>query len=337
MRLTADQLADFLAVLEKVESRGEPAPRYPGRLGSYLRQRVRAWRELPESLSKLGLRVRTDGVVSGATLGPIELTGLAPARDVKTSELWGPASHLPILSEELGGVLDLMLWRAGQSAGEIYDLLARSGVGGSVHLDGDYRWTPPARLTAGEATPTAARDPVDWAHARCLKATADDLDRPPHALEYAPDFRLGPPGLKCFRTVCASVSNRSARVLPGLASDQRQALSLTHRPALGRNGESSLVMCLVYREPWSGEWVPVDVRPISAEEVLAHAIEWLDFRHELMGEAEVERGELSRIQDQLRNAGLHLAFPSQLELSRRLLEPARRVVGLLRGFHQQRV
>lgn len=331
MRLSSEQLAEFTAVLEKVESKGLAAPRYPGRLGSFLRQHVSARRELRGSLSDLGLLVRADGAISGTALGAAELTSLAPVRDLATSELWGPASHLPIVSEELGGMLDLTLWLAGQTASGVHDAFVRSGAGGSVRLDGDYRWTPPARLTAGEATPSVAHDPVDWPHARCLKSTSDDLNRPPHALEYALDFRLGPPGLKCFRTVCARVSNGSVRVLPGLASDEGQAISLSDRTPSGAD-RPGLAQYLVYREPWSTEWTAVNSRPLNDEEALAHSIEWLDFRHELEGREDVDRDELRRLENQLREAGLRPAFPRHLQLTRRLLEPARRVVAALRGF-----
>ena len=333
MRLDANQLAEFIRVLDKVESKGLPAPRYPGRLGSYLRQHVKGRRELPNLLSEAGLQLRADGAVSGATLGAIELTALARARDIRTGELWGPAARLPIVCEELGGMLDLTLWLAGQTASGVHDAFVQSDAGGSVRLEGDYQWTPPARLTTGEASPGDPHDPIGWPDARCLKATSDDLDRPPHALEYALDLHLGPPGLKCFRTVCARLSNGSPRVLPGLRSHRAQEISLSENLRSKSRG-TGLAKYLVYREPWSDEWIAVDSRPLEDNEALAHSIEWLDFRRELEGRGNLENAEHQRLQQELHAIGVRSSFPRRLQLTRRLLEPARQVIGSLRGHNR---
>src|SRR5205814_7447099 len=54
----------------------------------------------------------------------------------------------------------------------------------AVAFSGDYRWTPPGRMTPGEARLEACERQIRSRDARCLKAVADDLNRPPHALEY---------------------------------------------------------------------------------------------------------------------------------------------------------
>ena len=51
-----------------------------------------------------------------------------------------------------------------------------------------------ARVTPGEADVQPAPVTLAWRDCRFLKATADDLSRPPHALEYVLDIPLTPAG-----------------------------------------------------------------------------------------------------------------------------------------------
>lgn len=318
-----------LSALDGVEKRREPAPRFPGPMGRFFRQYVAAARQLAALTFRQGLEVRADGAVSGRSLEPIELTSLTPVHTKLKAELHGPTAHLTTLCEELGSVLDLTLWLGARTASTVHRIISREGVGGAVRLAGDFRWTPPSRLTPGEADVSAAIDPPSWQGARCLKATADDLGRTPHALEYAPDFRLGQPGLKCFRTFCVAVSGDRAQVLPGVKPLDRRFIEPTRLDLTGV-GEG-ISICLASREPWDDRWTIVDSTEVSEPEALRHAIEWLDFRSELQDEGPADDADLYRLRHALGTSGIRTELPNELRLERRLLKPARELLAILRG------
>src|SRR5207247_1027471 len=167
----------------------------------------------------------------------------------------GEVAEALTVSEELGGLVNTVMWLKGPVANAAYNLL-RTNTG--LQLRGDYRWTPPAGITPGEALLEASDSAITWQRARCLKAVADDLFRPPHALEYVLDYRLGPPGIKYFRCVCVANDDKKWRVLPGLTEPKglelAEALPEVRRTLAG----AELATLLIYREPWSNGWTIVN-------------------------------------------------------------------------------
>src|SRR5262249_50715463 len=155
-------------------------------------------RELRAVLTQQCASCRSDGAVSGKLLGAIEVHALIePKVDVLAFPLGETAGTLAV-SEQLGGILNLRMWLKAGTPQAAFNVLQDTFA---VRLVGDYRWTPLAQVTPGEARIESTGGSLSWRGSRCLKAVADDLLRPPHAVEYVLDYRMGPPGLKFFRTI----------------------------------------------------------------------------------------------------------------------------------------
>jgi hypothetical protein len=161
-----------------------------------------------------------------------------------------------------------------------------------------------------------------------LKAVADDLTRPPHALEYVLDYRMGPPGLKYFRCVCAVKRGREWLVLGALT--QPRPLDVAAVDPETRLDTCELSALLIYREPWSNAWTIVASSPIDAGDALAHAITWADFQRELDGN-ELDAALVAGIRDSFRSTDLGPVDFGEPDLTRNLLPVARDILRCLRG------
>jgi hypothetical protein len=324
VRLDATELAKLLKILEKIDS-GHGCPRLPDRIGRFLRQYHQGRTELDRVLRNNRIERRADAAVSGCALGPIEvLRILQPEASLLNFPLGEVAATLGV-SEQLGGLANLVMWLKAPVANSTYSLLLAHPV---VRLTGDYRWTPPARLTPGEAAVESSQDEITWWRARCLKAVADDLIRPPHALEYVLDYRMGPASLKYFRCICAVKHSDNFEVMPGLARSKTLDVA-TVLPEVRFDGDK-LYALLIYCEPWSRPWTIVAAVPISAADALAHAITWGDFQRELAGldsDPAIVRG----CRDALRASGCAPTNFGQPNLVRSLLAVPREALRWLRG------
>jgi hypothetical protein len=217
------------------------------------------------------------------------------------------------------------MWLKARAAGVTFDLLRN---GPSARLEGDYRWTPLARLTPGEAHAEGVDEAISWQHARCLKSVADDLSRPPHALEYVLDYRLGPAGLKFFRSVAARKSGARWEAIPALG-DAASFEAVAGAPPV-KSLKDGLFLILTYSEPWSPVWTIVDAVPLQPDEVFAHAITWADFQRELAG-LEVDFAIVGGIRDVLRRSDVRVSGTGEPRMARTLLPVARAVIRSLRG------
>jgi hypothetical protein len=167
-----------------------------------------------------------------------------------------------------------------------------------------------------------------------LKATADDVSRPPHALEYVLDYRLGKPGLKAFRVLSVRVQEGEVFILPGLDAPAR--LTRFAQPTDGlltklRDGDVALVFA--YVEPWTGDWVVIDVEITDAAGCFTHLVTWADFQAELREKPELVLADLNALRVALIGAGLDPppAYGVVVDLPRRALNrPARALVRWLR-------
>lgn len=326
MSLTAAELTQLMGVLEKLDQ-GSVQPRIGGRIGRFLRQYGGSRAELDQVLAEHEVERRADGAVSGRSLGAVEVHPLLqPEVRLLGVPLEEVAETLAI-SEEVGGLVALVMWLKGRVATSAHNLLRTHLV---LRLSGDYRWTPPARLTPGEAHLETSGRLVQWQNARCLKAVAEDLIRPPHALEYLLDYRLGPPGLKFFRCVCALRRAEEWQVLPGLGRSTSLELSGVLSEVLSDLSGVDLATLLIYREPWAHSWTIVRGAPVDAEGALAHAITWADFQREVDGTS-FDPQIIEDIRNALRACGLRTAASGEPSLARSLLPVARTVLRWLHG------
>ncbi len=315
-----------MAILEKID-RGMPAPRIPDRMGRFFRQYRAGRARLKEVLSGSGVELRADGAVSGRALGIAELDPLLPPEAGVLGFPLGEVADTIAISEEIGGLTNVTLWLKGANASSVYNIFrGHSGV----RLSGDYRWRPPCRVTPGEADPEATEPSVEWHSARCLKAVAEDLGRPPHALEYVLDYRLGPPGLKFFRCVCAMHQERRWQILPALGKSRHLEICSVVRGALSGLNGANLATLLIYREPWSNTWTIAKGSGINAESALSHSVAWIDFQWELEG-SEFDASIIEAIQDSLHDCSIRPPDFGRASLSRRLLPIPRDVLRWLRG------
>ena len=323
MKLDAKQLADILAILEKID-RGLIHPRVPDRIGRFLRQYERSRGELDSLLSRCSLDRRNDAAVSGRAVGIVDVHALLEPEVSILDFPLGEVARTVAMSEQLGGLTSVAMWLKGPVANAAYTLLKR-GIG--IRLSGDYRWTPLGRLTPGEANVESLTETVTWQNARSLKVVADDLDRPPHALEYIVDNRLGPPSLKSFRTVCALKTAQSWRALPGVGPGKPFDAAIT--PSV-RVEKDRLHALLIYGEPWSRGWTIVAAVPIQEEHVVAHAITWADFTAELSDNA-LAAATIGAVHEALRACGIRTTDVGNPNLMRSLLPSAKEILRFVRG------
>ena len=278
MTLNQAQLAELLRILDKID-RGVIQPRLGDRIGRFLRQYESGRRELRAVLAQHSVTCRSDGAVSGNLLGPIEIHSLVdPDVDALAFPLGEVASTL-VISEQLGAILNIRMWLNAGTAQAAFSVLKEASA---LRLLGDYRWTPLGQLTPGEAQIQSGVSSLSWQSARCLKAVADDLLRTPHAVEYVLDYRLGPPSLKFFRTICATRANRVWTALPCFGEPRTFNVSAIATEDGIPAGD--LLLLFMYREPWSNDWTVVRAISIEPADALAHALTWTHFRSELSSE-----------------------------------------------------
>ena len=302
MTLGDRELAQLARIIDGVYE-GKPPPRVGGRFGQYLRQCSRGRFEIQQLLAREGLTTAKGGWVNGVEIGPVVLCPLAPLQGSVPNDLWGPVEHLPALSESLGAVVDLTLWTSAAAANRAHVLLSASPT--PVALSGSYRWFAPSRVTPGEAEVEAAESATHWRKSRFLKATADDVSRPPHALEYILDYRLGEPGLKVFRVLCVRVEDGEISILPGLDAPGR--LMRFAQPTdrrLAKLGDGDVAFVLAYVEPWSSEWVVVEVEATDPAGCFNHLVTWADFQAELRDKPALALPDLNALRAALLGAGL---------------------------------
>lgn len=324
MKLSADQLAEVVTILEKIDA-GKGLPRAPERMGRFLRQYRSGRARISEILAEQGIEARADAAVSGLHIGAIEIHPVAPTVVRVLGFPLGEVAETVAISEQLGAITNVVMWLTSPIANAAYNFLRNDG---GVRLTGDYRWTPAARLTPGESRVETSHVSVGWQDARCLKAVSDDLDRPPHAVEYFIDYRLGSPGIKYFRCVCVLLTANQVKVLPGLS--QPRPLELAGgKKILSELGVGKTAMLLIYREPWSNAWTIVAGIEIDSEGAAAHAIAWADFQRELDG-SDVDGAVVRAVHESLSRAGIHSSSAPKPNMTRSLLPAAKHFLGALR-------
>ncbi len=329
--VSASELAQLSRIIDGVYE-GKPPPRVGGRFGQYLRRCSRGRFEIQQLLAREGLTTTKGGWVNGAGIGPVTLSPLTPLEGSVPSKLWGPVEHLPALAEALGAVVDLTLWTSAGAANRAHVLLL--GAPRPISLSGAYRWFAPSRLTPGEASVEPLDSDTNWVSARFLKATADDVSRAPHALEYVLDRRLGKPGLKVFRSLAVRADGDAFLVLPGIEAPARPLAFAEPVDRLLRDmGDGQAAIVFAYTEPWSSEWVVINVQSTDAAGCLAHVVGWADFQAEIREKPPLTAADLSMLRGGLIGAGLGPPEPHEVMGQippRQLTGPARALVRWLR-------
>lgn len=323
--LDAKQFASVRRILEKVDE-GLPCPRIPGRLGQFIRQDAGGGRLLALALAESECGARRDGAISGHGIGEIELYSIVKPHVEVLSSTLGEVARTITVSEELGGVIQLTMWLKARAANTTYNILQRSA---GVQIAGDFRWTPPSKLTTGESWVEHRETARKWCTAASVKGVADDLSREPHALEYVLDNFLGPPGLKHFRCVAALRRGMEWLVLPALERETKLDVASVRAGEVSRACTGDVFSLLIYREPWLPSWCIVDGVAIDGQDALSHALAWVDFQRELRGYQFDPRSAMS-VRASLRRAGVE-TIDSRWRGRRRVLHPAaRRVLRALR-------
>jgi hypothetical protein len=320
VKLDASVLAKLYAILERIDA-GKAHPRIPGPVGQYLLEYEQSRGALQRLLDVLKLQSWKDGSCDG--FSPIHLHFLSMSGPHALGHPLGEVVDALAFSEELGGLINLVLWLKAPKANAAFNIIKE---GKSLQLDGVYRWFVPGRVTPGAAF-GAAIDRQPWHQSNCIRAVADDLLRPPHALEYVMDAALGPAGLKFFRSVCARAEEGRWIILPGL--EKPMTLPLSHMSSQRRLPPAHYQL-LVYRTPWEKDWRIADSRPVNQQEILRHTLNWLDYRRQLLGEG-LDAPAISALRSALISAKVDLDDRHPAPPQRILLPQARTVVSWLRG------
>lgn len=327
MRLSFAELTTVRQILEKID-RGETPPEISGRVGRFFRQHRQAQVRIDQVCEQHHLERRADGAISGQGLDPIEVHSLFPPKVRVHSFPLGEVADTIAICEELGSLLSFVMWLKGPVANAAYNLVRAHHA---IQLSGDYRWSPTARLTPGESLLASSDQVVTWREARCLKAVADDVDRPPHALEYAYDDSFGWPGLKFFRCVAAFRQERNWQIVPAFSQAARLDVASVIPGALSSVNAADVAALLIFREPWSSSWTVAAGYPIDREDAFSHAVSWSDYQYELLG-SELRASVISGIRENLGVSGFLVSEPRQPNLKRSLTPVARTLQQWLRGL-----
>ncbi len=327
MRLTSAQRRDVFEILDRIDE-GLATPEIPGEVGRFLRQYGRGRAELQRVLSMRRLGYREDGALSGRSLGAVTAFPMREPKIQFRGRQLGEVADATVICEELGCVAHLVMWLKSTTASTALDTLRQHAA---LRLEGDYRWTPPSRITTGEASVRMAPEEASWQRARILKAVSDDLERPPHALEYVRDHHFGDSSLKFFRCVCARRDGDGWQVLPGLGRSKALRVASAYPSARSTGEPDCLVLLLIYREPWSDVWTIVEEAETSPSAAFSHAIAWTDMQLELRG-LPLDTDTLAGIRDALRLAGVRVGDLGEPSMTRKLLPAARDIVCHLRGI-----
>ena len=331
MKLAEDELAQLVRIVNRILD-GADAPRARGPVGQFLRGCEHGRRDVQHLLARNGIRTREGGWVPGDEIGSIEVRLLGDLESAVPFELYGPVETAPTLCEQLGAVTELTLWTSARAANRVRVLLARNDRA-TVRLEGRYRWFAPSRVTPGESSAETVDGSPSWENARCLKAVAEDVGRPPHPLEYVLDYRLGKPGFKVFRVFAGRRDDSRFEVLPATSQGSRRVEVTTHtREIEATLATGSPCLVLASREPWDETWHVIAAEPITEEGCFAHIVAWSDFRAEVLGQSRLGHGDLAAIRAAL--AGASIEAESKLDftganLTRSLVAPA---ASLIRWF-----
>jgi hypothetical protein len=324
VRLTSDQIASVRSILEQIDE-GKAAPQIPGTVGRFFRQYSSGQSLIDLVCSAEGYNRRKDGSILETKSIAIHVDPIDQPKTYQRPFPFGEVAEALVLSEELGGLLNLVMWLKGPIARAANKLLKT----GSITLRDDYRWHPLGRVTPGESVVTREARSCEWWDARCLKSTCDDVSRPPHALEYAFDSRFGQSSLRFLRCVVAQRQGPEWVTL-GLNPKNAQAprLPATHAPHSTDNDLAALLIC---REPWSPVWVIAAQQSINPDQAFRHVCSWYDYQQELRG-AKTDIVTLRAIHRRFAEDGFRVSRYALPSLDRRLTPIARALHASLRGL-----
>ena len=327
MTLTGLQRRDLLDILDRIDD-GVASPDVPGAVGRFLRQYARGRADLDRVVVSRALKRREDDAISGRALKPITVHLLwEPVVHVHSLRLGEVARSIGIC-EEFGCLVQMVMWLNAHTARTAFETLRETRW---VGLEGDYRWTPPSRITPGEARVVPISRTEAWSDSRIIKAVADDLKRPPHALEYVRDHRRHQSGVKFFRSICARRRGDVWEVLPGLGEIDTLHLADSASSVKVVRSEAALAMHLVYREPWSDAWTIAESKEVTADMALAHAITWADVQREVRG-LPADPEIVSGIRSALHSAGVRAKGIGEPNLTRCILPAACDLLRQVRGI-----
>jgi hypothetical protein len=303
--VNSTQLDALLDWMERID-RGEAPARIGGPIGSFLRRYSDERNDVVRLALEHSLGIRADGAVSGRDLQGITLAPLLPSETAKVFDShWGPVARYLAVCPELMTCITLRLWLATASGRDAYRLLT-SSPSSALEVRGDFRWLPPGTLTPGTAE-FELKDPFTrepWAQVAYLKATADDINDIPHALDYR-DFTLGDRvRLACLRTF-AALHEGDTLVVPGGVRSHHETIDFPEE-VIPQEPAGSLFLCLGFREPGT-RWQVWRMRECSEEEIFVHNFRWASFRRYLAATDQADEAIASAVTGALTAVGLGVA------------------------------
>jgi hypothetical protein len=281
----------------------------------------------------MGVELPARGWVSGEELFPLDLAPITSLELRIDSALIGSVSSAIAACETLGTTVGVTLWGAPLAASRMLREWRRN-PGSVISVAGRFRWYPPGRITPGEARTDSIGDELAWHQVRCLKYTADDLGRAPHAAAFHLDWLTPPPGIRAYRTLAIQRETDGWRVLPGVA--RTTADLFISVPLQFHDAGTNHLLALASTEPWEPKrWRVTDALPATSDDALAHSIAWADYIRELNGEDAVPGNEMRALEARARESGLTAtslrAAAAHAQLTRRLDPHARSLARLIRG------
>jgi len=276
----------MVAVMVELErlDKGRAVPNLSGSYGAFFYRYAEQRTEIVEFAMNGGLTdIRRDGAVTCASLDGVTLFPLIPDDDNAAVETaFGKLVLRAYCCPELLATITLRLWLSAASAREMYREILYAKAS-SLEVRGDLRWLPPSVATAGTTEcRTLSQSPTfGWQSLPYMKATGDDVNALPHALDYV-QLNVGNRGvLGHVRTFVGRVGTDGRLEVPSIIRDRSAAVSFSTQGSL-RPGR--VVLCLAYKEPGEQRWTLISAQDADANQSYSHFRLWSLYREFLLGD-----------------------------------------------------
>lgn len=277
--LNSRQLAQVTRILEGIDA-GDPVPDISGPPGAFLRRYATQRNDALNLALDLGVDIRRDGKLDGASLGNITVVPLEPGHTRSEGKtVWGEMEQVAVICPELLTVVSFRTWMTSASGREAMRILRTLEPNEAMFITGNFLWSPPGMVVAGTAdfdyTPSAS---LSWETAPYLKATGDDLLTPPHTLDIR-RINLARPMLAQVRCIVGVRTEGHSLAVPSImGAPLRMRLPPTTAPDQAWiPKESDLLRALLFRWPWDSEWSVWRYQPCTPQDAWQQLVDWLSF------------------------------------------------------------
>ena len=268
------------------KDRSKPAPRISHKIGRFLSEYREASSYVASELVKSGAPSNRGKFINGEFLGPVDIIPLFgfSANHIKSTD-FANSRTVPVICPQVLSKVNLELWETTNTAARVASFLDNpesNEIG--VRLTGKYRWIPPNRITPGNShvDPLPGKRAEKLTSYPFLNYSGEDIQLPPHPMEYKPLFLGDEPRLAALRIVIGIPCSDNFLEIPyTLRNDVKQipikTAECTESSVCLAIAERKKSIFLCVREPHETEWIPVLAGPADDEICANFQISWFRF------------------------------------------------------------